>query len=1409
MKKKFTILISFILIIFITLSISVYAKEEIINSFPYDEILLNETNTYNGDIKTINRKIYYNGTKELTYQVPKYNMSSKNNNLVSEQAPKVTFITHGLSGSSDSWRFQDIFDGGIIDQLNQITSCDFYIGYVDDDGVVKFDDLKVSSNNASIINFKLTTIENSPRHTVIVFSTSMSKDVNDKVYYDFNYVASVVIKQLKDYDPEHKLPRVNLIGHSRGGLTNLQFALDHPDLVDSMYSLGTPYLGTTMANIHRYLAQIEWIESKFNFPIGEADIIYEQTYTDYYNRWNDQYDELYKDINVIALASYCDLEFLVYALVNFFVVGTENVLSKEEYEKLISNIFKVVGIAIGIYITLPELVQVSLGLFLFNKIKPYLEEVRSIDYEEKENDIKHLFELLFDELDYSLVNKDFEIYDDLCVDLDSQLGIDKGTNKKYKVFNSYIKKYDYNDVVDLTRTVSPSAPAVPHNLEPLDAELLGVIVNNMKTNTPKHCDYIVSGNESGLSIVRYIGNEESSTLSIPSTINNKPVTMICSNAFSNLMNTNENVTEIFIPSSFKTIEERGFKNNTNIEKITFDGNSELTNIEDEAFANIPKLTSISLPQNLSYLGNGVFRGNKLTSITGNNNYTWKDNLLISNGVIYYGNNTNVKVPNDITMIADYAFANSDLTSIELNNVNNVGLYAFYNSNLGTISNYDKLDTISSSALVGTPWFKDNVKQENSTLILGNVLLYMYTDADFIVIPSGITRIIANSIVGSNIKTAVIPDSVKYINGGAFNETPKLNSLILEGTVPPNITDTSVKSNVTLYVKEGYLNTYLNDKIYKVLPNTITTKQINITFKDINGNVIGTKEEFYYSTFDNYILPNIPIGKELLHYVDEHGNIYEINNIINSYNDLTLTPVLKDSIYRINFGSSVLDIKYGEEVDFGVPIKNGYTFIGWYASDGTQITDSSGRCIWNRTNATENLEAKYEIITYNLNLESDRGTFLGKETYNFTVEDPLEYNDLSDIREFGYYFLGWYLDEHIFETTYNYYEDLTLKAKWDGTKINVSSSTLSYVIMDKVAIIDISPLNLHSYYTFTIKSNVTHVTFIGDSYSYKIKIIIESADTNEGDSAIVLSLRNIDIYTPQGSFDNVINANKKSLIINYSGKNYITGASGYDGIDGQGYLDQAADNMTGNNAYNGIVGLDGIVAVKAYKVHLYNDDSSSSITITGGAGGDGGSGGQGQAGGNGSNPPSGSMFNPVKGDNGKKGGDGGNGGSGGNGAFAISAEQITVEDFNTCNLIGGAGGSGGDAGHGGRGGKGANDESANPFTGVGDPGDGGNGGNGGDGGNGGNGSAATNDIDVKGTGGIGGSYGSYGSGGAGGAGGQAGTYGDSGKDGTSGSSGYNGVSGRTGTRGTSSIGSSGGHATHGNLFNNKFYINCVL
>ena len=223
MKKGLIILISIILILFIGLSIKVHAEEET-NNIPYDETLLNETNTYNGDIETVNRTINYEGTKDITYQVPKYDMTNKNGNVVSDDEPKVTFITHGLSGDYHSWRIEDIFEGGIIDQLNQVSLCDFYVAEVkrknnkiEGEMEISFKKITIAANKATISNISSNELENSLRHYVIVFSTTMSDEINDEVYYDFNYMVSVAVKQIKEYDPNHELPRVNLIGHSRGG----------------------------------------------------------------------------------------------------------------------------------------------------------------------------------------------------------------------------------------------------------------------------------------------------------------------------------------------------------------------------------------------------------------------------------------------------------------------------------------------------------------------------------------------------------------------------------------------------------------------------------------------------------------------------------------------------------------------------------------------------------------------------------------------------------------------------------------------------------------------------------------------------------------------------------------------------------------------------------------------------------------------------------------------------------------------------------------------------------------------------------------------------------------------------------------------------------------------------------------
>lgn len=46
-----------------------------------------------------------------------------------------------------------------------------------------------------------------------------------------------------------KYPKINLVGHSRGGILNMMYAINHPNIVDTLVSIGTPYLGTSLANI--------------------------------------------------------------------------------------------------------------------------------------------------------------------------------------------------------------------------------------------------------------------------------------------------------------------------------------------------------------------------------------------------------------------------------------------------------------------------------------------------------------------------------------------------------------------------------------------------------------------------------------------------------------------------------------------------------------------------------------------------------------------------------------------------------------------------------------------------------------------------------------------------------------------------------------------------------------------------------------------------------------------------------------------------------------------------------------------------------------------------------------------------------------------------------------------------------
>ena len=179
----------------------------------------------------------------------------------------MTVFTHGVTGYAFHWSNDGINNkfsyskySLITRMANMIDSNIYYVVFDDKtkDCVIYditkdlYQNLREGnhSQNQYSTDNKINNIVDISKHSIVVFESSdVSRDgINDAVYTEFNYTISKLVLDIKKIN-NGKLPKINLIGHSRGGITNMQYALDHPDLVASMYALGTPFAGSTTASI--------------------------------------------------------------------------------------------------------------------------------------------------------------------------------------------------------------------------------------------------------------------------------------------------------------------------------------------------------------------------------------------------------------------------------------------------------------------------------------------------------------------------------------------------------------------------------------------------------------------------------------------------------------------------------------------------------------------------------------------------------------------------------------------------------------------------------------------------------------------------------------------------------------------------------------------------------------------------------------------------------------------------------------------------------------------------------------------------------------------------------------------------------------------------------------------------------
>lgn len=169
-------------------------------------------------------------------------------------------------------------------------------------------------------------------------------------------------------------------------------------------------------------------------------------------------------------------------------------------------------------------------------------------------------------------------------------------------------------------------------------------------------------------------------------------------------------------------------------------------------------SNISIPQNVTKIGNRVFYNNK--------------------------NIENVSLPSAISEIGDFAFARSSLKSIDIpDGTEHIGYAAFYNcSDLENVSVPSSVKEIELGAFDNTAFINNwrNIEDGNNFLVLGDGILVAYKGhSTNVEIPGSVKTIGPSVFAGNNrIQTVHIPDTVKKISEDAFNGCRKLTEIDL-------------------------------------------------------------------------------------------------------------------------------------------------------------------------------------------------------------------------------------------------------------------------------------------------------------------------------------------------------------------------------------------------------------------------------------------------------------------------------------------------------------------------------------------------------------------------------------------------------------------------------------------------------